>query len=559
MDENTDKGISAPRGGRGSAGRPADIRESIADAQKEAVRIDHDLAKLKNDKDALLFIIADLRVKEKQSVNMGISSDTDAIRKELIKAQENIDKINGVIHETNSPDDHKKIQKIVSDWYGRKHDFGNEKSRLQKAEKLLESNPGDRRVQGDANRARAQMQIVNEQLGDIAKQAEGVFRNATVSAAENDGISFTHEQAMLERKALEARHKKSQIEAVPEINTNKENTGKEALIAGQEEIVQETKTQEHESDNEIHVDSPILFQNKEETHEVKFLPDPETDDNLLPIVIEQTKEDVAVPKVHHLALGCFIKKIFNFFSRIIAKSKQEPKVFVEIHDIVPATETPVQEIVKEMAHETTASYGDFLEKPLFTEFETSEQTSVGTTIEPELPQEESVVIAEELTPEKFVPVISELQEILPEETKESTAEESVAQIPQEITPGDATKLAQIEIQAEEVLQNDIDMIFGEKKGPFGILGHTNGIESKDWKDPQVGFGAKTVGDILKASPLPPNIDDNLSFGIENLSKVEKMKKYLANVNYISGLSLEANEGSSIPDFIRRSAIAKLSK
>lgn len=558
MDENTNNRGNVVRGGRGSAGEPTEIRESIAEARKEAVRIDHDLAKLKNDKDALLFTVADLRVKEKQSVDMELSDETEAIRKEIIKAEEKIDKINGVLHETSSPEDHKKIQKIVSEWYGEKRNWWNERARFKKAEKTLEKNPDDRHAQGDANRARAEMHVVSERLGEVATQAELAIKSEVAKPAQSEGIFFTYEQALLEREALAKRHKESTSEVAPEIAVEKEIIQEESP----EEVVQEVTTLEQEPIYKAPEQAaPILFQNVEERMPVvKFLPDPEADDDLLPIVTEHAEMPVKHPQVSRPALSGFLKKILNFSSGIVTKSKAMPKeVVTGVPDIVATTEEPVQEIAKEEPQEEIVSPDEFLEKQLFTEFETSEQPSVGTTKEPSFQEETPVAVLAEPTPEETTPVPSAPQEILPDETVDIPTEEYVAGMPQEITPGNTAELTQIESQAEEVLRNDMDEIFGEKNGPFGIFGHTNGMDSKNWKDPRAGFGVKTVGEVMNANPSSPIVGGEVSFGIENPDKVEKMKKYLANVRYVSGLSLEANESTPLADFIRRGAIAKLSK
>lgn len=548
MDEHTNKEISNVRGGRGTTGEPAEIRESIAEARKEAVRIDHDLAKLKNDKDALLFTIADLRVKEKQSVDLGLSKETDAIRKELSKALEKIDIINGVIHETNAPEDHKKIQKIVSDWYGGKRDWGNEKARFQKAEKALESSPSDRRAQGDANRARAEMQIANERLGDIAKQAKVALESTPMGTVESEGISFTHEQALAERKELEERHKLTQKETLPEFAVE-EVAEVETPIVIQEHI------------DEIIEEVPIIFQNVEEkTPELKLLPDPETDDDLLPIVTEHTEKTVAVPQVSRPILSDYLKKIFAFFSNITSKLQIKPMDKATVApDLVATNEETVSQVAQEGTREENISPDEFLEKPLFTEFEAVEQPSVEVAEEKPQIEEAPVAVALEVKPAEIAQEIIVQQDVLQEESTEATVEESAQPMPQEITPGNTTVVTQIETQAEEVLRSDMDEIFGEKKGPLGIFGHTNGVETRNWKDPQVGFAVKTVGDVLRANPSQPAIEGQESFGVENKDLVEKMKRYLTNVSQVSELSLETNDGALLADFVRRSAISKLSK
>lgn len=549
MDEDTNNKIRDFRGGRRGTGEPSEIRESIAEARKEAVRIDHDLAKLKNDKGALLFTIADLRVKEKQAVRMGLSSDTDAIRKELKKAQDKIDKINGVLDETNSSEDHKKIQKIVSDWYGGKRDLGKEQALFQKAEKTLEGNPGDRRAQGDANRARAEMQSVKEHLGDIAKQAEIALKSAVRSAAEDESISFTHEQELLEREALEDRHKKSQ-KIVPEAVQTEKEPAKEELAT---EIVEPTQPTDKQKEEQI-----IFGTAEEKTPEVKFLPDPETDDDLLPVVIPGTLRDATGTTRKYLhVFHEFFQKIFAFFAAITAKLEKQ---ISRAPSLTAMNDDSAQEASEEAVPEINISTDEFLERPLFTEFEATDDQATADTVNVEVPvQEVPVAIEAEAPTAEVSPTPLLQQEISQEETIDTSTGEHVATMPQEITPGDRTEFTQIKAQADEVLRGDIDEIFGVENGPFGIFGHTSGFDSKNWKDPEAGFGVKTVGDILKATPPASLAEGEALFGIENLDNVAKMKKYLANVSRVSGLSLEANEGAELADFIRRGALAKLSK
>lgn len=224
------------RGGRGSMGEPAKIRGSIEEARREEVRIDHDLAKLKNDKEALLFTLADLRVRERQMVQKKLPQETNAFRMEIAKAQKKIDEINGVLPETNISEDHRKVQKIINEWTAGKHDWRNERAQFQKAEKKLEKNPNDRHAQGDANRARAKMRETDKNLEKIAHDAEVIAENETATPMGNEGVFYTREQADRDRKEWENRHKKSKEEAVLEaVPVPKDSLEPSAQLSTQEE------------------------------------------------------------------------------------------------------------------------------------------------------------------------------------------------------------------------------------------------------------------------------------------------------------------------------------
>lgn len=285
----TIKNIDKTRGGRGSTGNPSEIKESIAEAQKEEVRIDHDLAKIKNDKDALLFTIADLRVKEAQAVEKGLRNETDAIRKEIIKAQKKIDEINGVLPETTASEDHKKVQGIINDWYAGKRDWRSEREKFQKAEKTLEKNPADGHAIGEALRARAKMQATNERLAEVAREAEVVTKNTVPNPAQDEGISYTAEQArndIEERNMAKKvapgifRHTEETADMQEEMSVLAEEPTPIAVSETNDSQVTTNELQEKDGDN-------ILYADFEHTEEAR--------DANLPTLTEVVDEAVGMP------------------------------------------------------------------------------------------------------------------------------------------------------------------------------------------------------------------------------------------------------------------------
>lgn len=609
------------RGGRGSKGEPSEIKDSIVKAQEDAVRIDNTLSKLKNEKEGLLRTIADFRIKEKQLVETGRKEEVEAIRKAIANAQNEVDKINGVVPESVALDDHKKIQSIVSEWYAEKQQAKEAAEKIRQAESKLETTPDDGRALGDAIRGKTEKAEAEEQLAEAEREAELILKNKTPNPARDEGVHHTNEETVEERNFLNRRrservapgvfgHKKETEEMQNEMDelatdvseapvqqqsepaTINETALEEKIVSIEQSIASSSKLdtihdeaplslaynaakerilKENETKRNVEPETPkqeqetpIIFYNVEEKRtEVKFLPDPETDDDLLPIIMEHTETTVATPQVSRKVLGlsAFIKKIFNFFSSITAKSEVHPKdMLTTTSELVDAKEEPAPQITSEEIPEKIISTDEFLEKPLFTEFETTEQPSANIDEEKKKPEESPVAVKAEPEYKEVSPAASITQEILPEELNETLVVEYVPPMPQEITPGNTTELTQLEVQAEEVLRNDMDEIIGYKKGPFGILGHTNGMESKNWTDPQVGLSGKTVGDILKATPSTSLAKGGQSsYGIENADLVDKIKKYLTNASQVSGLNLEASSGSLLADFVRRAAIAKLSK
>lgn len=193
------------RGGRRSKGEPSEIDESIKKAQEEAVVIDITLAKLKNEKEGLLRTIADFRVKERMLVESGRTDEVNAIRKAIVGAQNEVDKINGVIPESTALEDHKKIQSIVSEWYAEKENVAKATKKINDAEEILKANPSDGRVLGDAIRGEAEKAEARERLAVAEHEAELILEKQTPSPVRDGGIKHTNEEAIEERKFLNNR------------------------------------------------------------------------------------------------------------------------------------------------------------------------------------------------------------------------------------------------------------------------------------------------------------------------------------------------------------------
>jgi len=194
------------RGGIGSKGEPSEIKESIKKAQEESVVIDDTLSKLKNEKDGLLFTIADFRVKERMLVSAGRTDEVNAIRKAIVGAQNEVDKINGVIPESTALEDHKKIQSIVSEWYAEKEKVEEATKKINDAEEILKTTPDDDSVLGDAIRGEAEKAEAKERLAVAEHEAELILEKQTPSTVRDGGIHHTSEETIEERKFLNNRH-----------------------------------------------------------------------------------------------------------------------------------------------------------------------------------------------------------------------------------------------------------------------------------------------------------------------------------------------------------------
>lgn len=606
---NVVKNTGTKRGGRGSKGEPSEIKDSITKAQEDVVRIDLTLSKLKNEKEGLLRTIADFRIKERQLVEKGLTTDVADIRKAITKAQNEVDKINGVVPESVALDDHRKIQSIVSEYYAERQKAKDATEKIKLAEKKLETTPDDGKTIGEAIRGETEKVEAEGLLADAERQAELILKNSMPNPVRDEGVHHTNEETINEKKYLNKRHtesvaprdfdhKKESEVAVPEdveeaakiselqttAVSNDANVLDEAVkivpeIAplqsaynvAMDRLSKEAETKENIEPEKINVGN--IGGAEVETEHV--------DDSLLPIIMEPmplvttvtAKEQEASKEPGTLdltnKLQTILSAIYHFpkkISALLSGLKKKPAVEQVVDTYKPATEEiltqtesqtteQAEEIITE-GPEAIIEPGEFLEKPLFTEFESSAQqdvvvTSEQTIIPPSEPTTPEVSVSQEkeyAAPASYEPVV---QEISPEERDNAITQESVTLMPQEITPGNNDVLLQIEAQANEVLRDDIDKLFGESK--FFGFGHTSGIDSINWKDPQVGFGEKTVTEILSANPT----EEAKTFGVESFEATNKMKSYINNV--ISMSEVNPSEDEKVADFIRRASIVKLSK
>jgi len=132
------------------------------------------------------------------------------------------------------------------------------------------------------------------------------------------------------------------------------------------------------------------------------------------------------------------------------------------------------------------------------------------------------------------------------------------------TPPIDPSLANPEIfgQADEIMKSDMNKLFGTE-GIFGI-GAQNGMDAISWKDPDVGFSGKTVGEIMTPNPSTNpfsgvlDTDSNMrKFGMESPEDLRAMQGYLEETMNRTGVPLASNE--NVQDYIRRAAATLISK
>lgn len=115
------------------------------------------------------------------------------------------------------------------------------------------------------------------------------------------------------------------------------------------------------------------------------------------------------------------------------------------------------------------------------------------------------------------------------------------------------------IKTQQV-NNDLDKMFGSK-GIFGI-GKTSGIDSPDWKDPQVGFANKTVEEVMGTTSGKPRLLRygrvvERNFGITSSAATRDMKEYLTETFNKTGL--QPKTGEKTGEYITRALTEKIKK
>ncbi len=120
---------------------------------------------------------------------------------------------------------------------------------------------------------------------------------------------------------------------------------------------------------------------------------------------------------------------------------------------------------------------------------------------------------------------------------------------EKLIPPEAMRIPnEVMVQAvAHALRSDINELFGSK-GIFGFFTQ-NGVDSINWKDPEVGFASQSVDKVLATHAFPATGDSGQQFGIENYSGTVKMQEYLSKLIKTTGINPQLTE--SIQSYISR--------
>lgn len=320
---NEEKNI---RGGTGSKGNPVEIKRAIAEATKDLKRADTDVEKITRDKEELLHDLAELRVHENEEVPSVIKK---AIEKSIRAVQKKLKEINDQLPDADLSADQKKIHNIITDWKESKKILNNARRALARSEHKLAVEPANQRAMGDANRAEATIYDTDQKLNKLVQEATIIeennakdsLANETINIhtgakenniqeqknievvpevdaplpppptpepiissppQENEGILYTHEQALVDQKEWEQKHKSS-IEKI--------------ITSALEEITHSDISQETETGA---IETPIVELPTPEPHLLlddgddtphESTPEEKNKETIVPVIIEEIKNE----------------------------------------------------------------------------------------------------------------------------------------------------------------------------------------------------------------------------------------------------------------------------
>lgn len=366
MEENIVNEEKNLRGGTGSKGNPVEIKRAIAEATKDLKRASNDVEKITRDKEELLHDLAELRVHENEDVPSVVKK---AIEKSIRAVQKKLKEINDQLPDTDFTADQKKIHKIITDWKESKKILGNARRALARSEHKLATDPTNQRAMGDANRAEATIYDTDQKLDKLVQEATLIEENNTKDPLANEtinihteaeqnvtheqknvevppqedtpppppptpepaisspqqadeGILYTHEQALHDQKEWEQKHKSS----IEKIITSALEEVTQSDVESKEEAPQENVAIQTPEVPPIQPPTPeplLLLDNGDDTLQENITPE-KSEEHIVSTPTEETPQEVtsvapevteqhntpppAIPSEH---LSPYVEKILN--------------------------------------------------------------------------------------------------------------------------------------------------------------------------------------------------------------------------------------------------------
>lgn len=518
LEENPHK-KSNLRGGRGRKAGP-ELTRAVHDVQASEERLKHDIARLNLDKERLSEQVGDLEARLKVAREEGLLKSTvKRLEALLTEAHDKLNTLNGVIPTESTSRDRTLMEEVLKKW----KEYEHERTNQARAESKINKNLEDKRAEGDFNRARATAHALKEEIHALVKQGELIVENDTPNPVHDEWVSYTSEQAKIE--AGELTKKYTPIPASPSEVSGQLSVVSPELAGGEVvEPVEVVPTVLPVPTHDIH---PII------TDGVTVEKEPETSNNEDYLAKAQAGDEAWELAQQQL-------KILEEQNHVLKQEVlQEPLIVPEELKI----ETKEEVLVKDESGTV-----DLSEAPIAPPTAKKEPISIEQSEPIEKETVEEPITEEAMVAEKQEAV--EKEQPLPEISAGGTRRYSPT-MPQEITPTDPQVLVYADKQVHEHLNN----LFGEK-GRFGF-GEVDGVDSHDWKDPQVGFANKTVAEIMDTKLEVSPGDGKKHFGIEDYAATSKMQEYLELALKETGVHPLSEEKTI--DYLKRASAVTIDK
>lgn len=489
------------RGGRGRRAGP-ELARAMHDVQASETRLKHDIVRLNGDKERLIEQVDDLEKRIVVAKEEGLLKSTiKRLEALLTEAHDKLKILEGVIPAESSSRDRALMEEVLKKW----REYEHERTNQARAESKISQSPENKHAEGDFNRARATAHALKEEIHALVKQGELVVENSTPSPMHDEWVSYTREQARVEREVLAKKHKKNiTVSTVFEDNKN------EKIAAG---VALETAPP-------IPASPPDVREAVSAISKVPLIP-PVTD-------IHPTTTDTDIHPI-----------ITDGVSTEELKEKEIEVNYLAKADVGEVAWEHAQQQLEKIEKKNFANKQKAQQTPLIV----PEEVMVGTNTELSVKEEghsvEQVGQPEATTSEQPSP------EILAKRVEQAIP------VPEET----ASDEQNVRTYAEEQVHAHINKLFG-KKGFLGFVG-TAGMDSIDWKDPQVGFANKTIARILEIKTETLTDDGTKYFGVEDPVATDKMQKYLQFARTETGV--DPLPGEKVEDYLMRASVIIIGK
>lgn len=467
-----------------------ELKQVVHDIQSSEDRLDHYVARLQEDKTALLKQINKLEEQLNIAKNSGLPEETvrrlETLQRE---AQDKLKMLSGAVPENILSRDRAAMQKIVKKW----HEYDQVRTNQAIAENKFNKNPEDKRAEGDINRARTAAYALNQEISSLVKQSEGAIAGNTPDQTLDQGIAYSREQSIAD---AEARAQKKTPQPFAE---TAQEPAKKPIIKSVQPFDEAALKETAPATPEVDLD-PVVW---EDLH-------PEIEEPALPEQIAVVENVPTIPTPAPI-----IEKV------PIAPIQEPEPLPISAVESVPQTEG--------FAKEQPAAVPAPEVQPV--QLENKKEEVVVPPTPPAPPQPISVPEPEAKPASPFTPT-PEPEIIAPT-------------MPQDIMPSDPQALAYADTQ----IHNHLDILFG-KKGFWG-MGITKGVDSPHWKDALYGFADKPVAEILAAEPEALTEQKGTVVGIKNRAQLEKMQDYIMLA--LSETGVHPGTGEKAEDYLKRAA------